>query len=101
MPGTIQSIERAAAILRDGKGTGPFKAEPGDSAGELRLTRQLGGGDDGEPVSREQVLLGTSPGVDAIRTFADGKADLVLGPIHETSPETAAAVPSEAATISR
>lgn len=64
-------------ILRDGLGTGPFAAtaEPG---GEIRLTREIVSPDD-ETTRREELLLGGAPARDAIRTFAAGKADLVLG----------------------
>jgi peptide/nickel transport system substrate-binding protein len=67
------------AVLRGGSGSGPFTAQPADSAGELRLTRQLPRGDDDEAVVSEQVLLATSNAGDAVRAFANGKVDLVLG----------------------
>jgi peptide/nickel transport system substrate-binding protein len=67
------------AVLRGGLGTGPFQAaSTGGQSGELRLTRQLRGGDDEESV-HEEVLLAGAPAADAIRLFAGQKADLVLG----------------------
>ncbi|HKP33841.1 MAG TPA: ABC transporter substrate-binding protein [Sphingomicrobium sp.] len=67
------------AVLRGSSGSGPFTAQPADTAGELRLTRELPRGDDDEASLREEVLLATSHGGDAVRAFANGKADLVLG----------------------
>jgi peptide/nickel transport system substrate-binding protein len=67
------------AILRGSDGTGPFAAAPtGGAGGELRLTRQIAATDD-EQTEREQLLLSGSVAAAAIGTFADGKADLVLG----------------------
>ena len=67
------------AVLRDGEGTGPYKAAPSDSAGgELRLSREIVEGDD-EETQHEEVLLSGSPAADSVRAFAENKADLVLG----------------------
>ena len=67
------------AILRDSYGTGPFKAAPsGGPGGELRLTREIVGGDE-QVEQREEVLLAGAPAAGAIRAFAASKADLVLG----------------------
>jgi peptide/nickel transport system substrate-binding protein len=67
------------AVLRDGEGTGPFKAAPTQGVGgELRLTRDIVGGDDEEP-QHEEVLLDGATTADAIRAFAGNNADLVLG----------------------
>jgi len=67
------------AILRNGDGTGPFTgAATGGAGGELKLTRQIAGTED-EQTEREELLLSGAPAPDAIGTFADGKADLVLG----------------------
>ena len=67
------------AVLRDRDGTGPFTAVPAPGGtGELRLSRAISMGDD-EEVRREEVLLGGLPAAEAIRAFADDKADLVLG----------------------
>jgi len=67
------------AVLRDRDGTGPFTAVPtAGGTGELRLSRAISMGDD-EEVRREEVLLSGAPAAEAIRAFADNKADLVLG----------------------
>jgi peptide/nickel transport system substrate-binding protein len=68
------------SILRDRDGSGPFTAAASDVAGgELRLTRQIAGGGDEEATQREEVLLAGASAGDAVRAFADDKADLVLG----------------------
>jgi peptide/nickel transport system substrate-binding protein len=68
------------AILRDRDGTGPFTAAPSDVGGrELRLSRKIPGGDDEAEPQQEEVLLAGAASADAVRTFADDKADLVLG----------------------
>ena len=67
------------AILRGNVGSGPFQAMPtGGPGGELRLTRQIQDSDD-EEARREQVLLAGEQVGEAIREFAGGKTDLVLG----------------------
>jgi len=67
-------------ILRDRDGTGPFGVASSDVAGrELRLTRQIASGDDEEEAQHEEVLLAGASATDAVRAFADDKADLVLG----------------------
>ena len=67
------------AILRGRYGTGPFKATgSGGPGGELRLSRNVSGGDD-EATVNEEVLLAGFPANDAVRLFATQKADLVLG----------------------
>ena len=66
------------AILRDGQGSGPFKAAPAGPGGELRLSREIVVGDE-EETQREEVLLSGMPAADSIRAFAASKADLVLG----------------------
>jgi peptide/nickel transport system substrate-binding protein len=67
------------AILRGSAGTGPFIAvSTGGSGGELRLSRDILGTDE-EETQHQQVLLGGASAGDAIRDFADGKSDLVLG----------------------
>ena len=66
------------AILRDGNGTGPFKATPtGGPGGELRLSREIVEGDD-EETQREEVLLSGGNAANSITAFATSKADLVL-----------------------
>jgi peptide/nickel transport system substrate-binding protein len=68
------------AIVRNGRGTGPFelKDSPAET-GELRLTREIVSGGDEELSRREEVLLATAPAQAAVRAFAGGKTDLVLG----------------------
>jgi oligopeptide transport system substrate-binding protein len=67
------------AILRGRDGTGPFKSEPSSIAGgELRLVREVAGGDD-EESEKEEVLLSGASAADAIGLFTNDKADLVLG----------------------
>ena len=65
------------AILRDGHGTGPFTASPGEG-GEFKLTREVTALDD-ETATRQDVLLGGAQAASAIRSFATGDVDLVLG----------------------
>jgi peptide/nickel transport system substrate-binding protein len=66
-------------ILRGSDGTGPFKAaSTGGPGGELRLTREIAGGDE-QVAQREEVLLAGASAADAIRAFAADKTDLVLG----------------------
>ena len=67
------------AILRGNEGTGPFSAvRSGGPGGELRLSREIAVGDE-ESTQREEVLLGGASSDDAIRDFAAGKSDLVMG----------------------
>jgi peptide/nickel transport system substrate-binding protein len=67
------------AVMRSGDGTGPFRiADDREPAGELRLTREiLSPGD--ERTRREELLLSGGPVRGAVRAFAAGNADLVLG----------------------
>jgi peptide/nickel transport system substrate-binding protein len=67
------------AIVREGEGTGPFhlSAEP-EKAGALRLTREIASGDD-EGAQKDEVVLNAAPAAEAIRAFAAGNTDLVLG----------------------
>ena len=65
------------AILRNGEGTGPYAATPAAN-GEVKLTREIVSPDD-ETTTREELLLGGAFAKDAIRSFANGKSDLVLG----------------------
>jgi peptide/nickel transport system substrate-binding protein len=68
------------AIVRNGAGTGPFKVEAErGTAGELRLTREVLSAADDEAARRDELLLRGQAAADAVRSFADGKADLVLG----------------------
>ena len=72
------------AIIRDGKGTGPF--EPAAEKGqEIELTRRVVSPDD-ETATKDELLLGAASADAAIRSFADGNADLVLGGRFENLP---------------
>ncbi len=66
-------------IVRDGFGTGPFQVAPERGPkGELRLAREIGS-PDGEDSRREEVLLTGSAAQQAVRTFAAGQTDLIIG----------------------
>jgi peptide/nickel transport system substrate-binding protein len=67
------------AILRGGHGTGPFSFSPtGARGGELRLMSEVVA--DGDEVARrEDVILSGTSAEQAVRAFAAGKSDLVLG----------------------
>jgi oligopeptide transport system substrate-binding protein len=75
------------AILRNGEGTGPFKAGAANG-GVVRLTRDIVSPDD-ETTSREQLLLAGAAARAAIRQFAAANADLVLGGTFADLPLTA------------
>src|SRR6185369_247899 len=67
------------AIVREGHGTGPFSAgRTGGANGEIRLSSEVISPDD-EVTRREEVMLSGAPADQAVRAFADGKLDLVLG----------------------
>ena len=66
------------AVLRNGQGTGPFSVSSAKAAGETRLTRSILSEDE-VPVIKQEVLLRGGHVTDAVRSFAGGKADLVLG----------------------
>jgi len=68
------------AILRDGRlGSGPFEpAATRGPHGELRLAREVAGPDE-EAARREEVLLSAAAAAEAVRAFAAGVSDLVLG----------------------
>jgi peptide/nickel transport system substrate-binding protein len=68
------------AILRDGRlGTGPFRADTkAGPHGEIRLLRDVGSADE-ENSRREQVLMSAAGPAGAVRSFAAGVSDLVLG----------------------
>ena len=66
-------------IIRNGHGTGPFAYAPsGGPGGELRLTREITSVDE-EVTRREDVMLRSLAPQQAVRQFAGGQADLVLG----------------------
>lgn len=66
-------------LVRQGEGTGPFQLE-GDSEENqaLRLERELPVPDGEEPLTERVELIGR-PAREAIRAFADGQTDIVLG----------------------
>ena len=66
-------------IVRDGGGSGPFALDPKRTeTGALRLTREVASGEEQE-TRAEDVMLSGATAADAIRGFAGGQADLVLG----------------------
>lgn len=73
------------AVLRDGKGTGPFKAIA-EKGGGLRLSREIVSLDE-EETRREDVLLSGAASADAIAGFAAGNSDLVLGGTFDDLPD--------------
>ena len=67
------------AILRGSSGTGPFTAvSTGGPGGEVRLSREINNGDEGQ-LEHEEVLLAGAPAAAAIKDFAASKTDLLLG----------------------
>jgi len=64
-------------VVRNGYGTGPFQVAPG-AGGGLRLAREIDS-PDGDESRREEILLGGTTAELAVRTFAAGETDLVLG----------------------
>ncbi len=67
------------AIVRNGTGTGPFQVDPRQGGpGKLRLTREIESADE-ETTRRDEVALNSEPAQQAIRDFAAGDTDLVLG----------------------
>jgi len=65
------------AILRNGQGTGPFRATPAPG-GAIKLSREIVSPDD-ETTTKQELLLAGAGAEDAIRAFAGNQADLVLG----------------------
>jgi peptide/nickel transport system substrate-binding protein len=68
------------AILRGGYGTGPFRIDrtAAPQVG-LRLTREVASAEEEEAGRHQEVRLSGAPAEQAVRAFAAGKADLVLG----------------------
>ena len=67
------------AILRGSRGTGPFTAvSTGGPGGEIRLSREINNGDEGQ-LEHEEVLLSAGSAAAVIKDFAGSKNDLVLG----------------------
>ncbi len=65
------------ALIREGVGSGPFQAEDRER-GRLTLERTLPATDDAEE-GKERVMLMGQSAADAIKAFAGGQVDLVLG----------------------
>ena len=66
-------------LVHEGQGTGPFFIDRRKSRdGVIRLTREVATADE-EQAERQEVGLSGARPADAIRAFAAGKADLVLG----------------------
>jgi len=67
------------AIVRNGVGTGPFQpAADHVPPGQLRLTREISD-PDADETRHEDVLLSGASADAAVRKFASGETDLVLG----------------------
>ncbi|MEO7637340.1 MAG: ABC transporter substrate-binding protein [Sphingomicrobium sp.] len=67
------------ALVREGEGAGPFRlAKRPVEGGALRLRRSVPG-PDGDDERREEVLLAGATARDAVRRFAAGEIDLVVG----------------------
>ena len=67
------------SILRGSVGGGPFTvAADGEKNGALRLTRKVAAGEDRQP-DEQAVLLAGATAADAVKAFAAGDTDLVLG----------------------
>lgn len=65
------------AIVRNGRGTGPFTTSP--AGGGLRLTREIVSADEESSVREEVLLAGTPTAATAVLNFAAARSDLVLG----------------------
>ena len=65
-------------LVYDGGGTGPFSIKTTKAASGLQLIRDVDAPDGDDP-KREEVDLAGLPVKDALKAFAAGKADLVLG----------------------
>jgi peptide/nickel transport system substrate-binding protein len=66
------------AIVRDGRGTGPFTIAEDSKPPHLKLVRSIINPDD-EQTRREEVDLGAEAAPVAVRSFVEGRTDLVLG----------------------
>lgn len=76
------------ALVREGRGTGPFTVTAEED--HLLLTRTLPGFD-GDDAQRDHVRLAAAPATRAIAMFVDGEAELVLGGTVGDFPLTAQA----------
>jgi peptide/nickel transport system substrate-binding protein len=66
------------AIVRNGAGTGPFQVDPKPAPSGLRLTRKIVSADE-LTSRRDEVVLSAGAAEQAVRDFASGDSDLVLG----------------------
>ena len=67
------------ALVRESEGTGPFRIDTGiGPPGVIRLERRVMASDD-EEGRREEVWIGSAPAPAAVRSFAAGETDLVMG----------------------
>src|SRR5574338_1237615 len=66
------------AIVRNGAGTGPFQVDPKPAPSGLRLTRKIVSADE-LTSRRDEVVLSAGAAEQAVRGFASGDSDLVLG----------------------
>jgi peptide/nickel transport system substrate-binding protein len=65
-------------LVNEGSGTGPFSIERPKGSKALRLTREIEQPDEERP-EREQLDLAGASVSEAVKAFAAGEADLVLG----------------------
>lgn len=64
-------------LVREGRGTGPFAVSREE--GQVLLTRELPGLEEGEAAGEERVQLAAATAQEAVADFVAGEADLVLG----------------------
>ena len=77
-------------LVNEGGGTGPFSIERRKGSEAVRLTREIDQPDEDQPL-REQLDLGGASVNDAVKAFAAGEADLVLGGTFADLPVTRSA----------
>jgi peptide/nickel transport system substrate-binding protein len=78
------------AITFDKQGTGPFELEQGEQ-GEIRLEREIADTEEEEDAASEQLVVRGLPPEAAVKAFADGEVDLVLGGSFTDLPHARAA----------
>ena len=66
------------AMMRDGRGTGPFQVQPDSKPPAIRLERTVVSPDE-EESRLEQVVLAAAAAKEAVGLFAKGSSDLVIG----------------------
>ena len=77
------------AIAFDKQGTGPFAMEAGEQ-GEIRLEREVADDEEGDSTSEQLTITGLDAEA-AVKAFADGEVDLVLGGTFANQPQARAA----------